>query len=204
MSVGQERPLEDSSPLFQACFSLAEGCGTLESRFWYQISASWFQAICLSGHKCLSVNLYQVWTLLPAPSKRRKTHTLIKSNSWEDWQSFYWTILARIAAIPTSAVCWLSAAVDVTLEEFGLVVQSVKKRNCSNTGVLVQLSLQVNADWDSLRQMVYCFVFYLRPDRTPTGNKEMKTGLCKFNHCHSANAAILMNKQYNISMTQIC
>ncbi len=73
VSVGQERPLEDPSPLFQACFSLAEGCGTLESRFWYQISASWFQAN-LSGHKCLSVHLYWVWTLLPAPSKRRKTH----------------------------------------------------------------------------------------------------------------------------------
>lgn len=46
VSVGQESPLEDPFPLFQACFSLAEGCGTLESRFWYQISASWFQAIC--------------------------------------------------------------------------------------------------------------------------------------------------------------
>lgn len=30
-TVGQERPFEDHSPLFQACFSLAEGCGTLES-----------------------------------------------------------------------------------------------------------------------------------------------------------------------------
>lgn len=117
VSVGQERPLEDPSPLFQACFSLAEGCGTLESRFWYQISASWFQAICQGTNVSLFIFTESEHCYLHP--QREEKHTIIKSNSWEDWQSFYWTILATNAAILTSVVCKLSAAVDVTLEECG-------------------------------------------------------------------------------------
>lgn len=130
----------------------------------------------LSGHKCLSVNLYRVWTLLPAPSKRRKTHSIIKSNSWEDWQSFYWTILASNAAILTSAVCRLSAAVDVTLEECGWVVWSVKKRN---TGVLVQLSLWFKGKFmlTEIHGDKWFIVLFSIGDQTgsPTGNEQRKT-----------------------------
>lgn len=128
----------------------------------------------LSGHKCLSVNLYRVWTLLPAPSKRRKTHSIIKSNSWEDWQSFYRSILATNAVILQAF-----SGCGCHPWEVWLGGMSVKKRSCSNTGILVQLRLWFKGKFTlteihSEKWFIFCFSVWAQAG-SPTGNKHLKS-----------------------------
>lgn len=101
LTVGQERPFEDHSPLFQACFSLAGGCGTLEflhlvpdlciffcQRFQPACQGTNVSLFIFTGPMCLN-NLH---------TQREAKHTPWPSPVHERTDSFfYWTILATNA-----------------------------------------------------------------------------------------------------------